>query len=107
MQEKISLATGIPLAQSPFFPKYFNEYADLKILKIANELHNNGFAIIDFPERNIFNLADNITDELYHLYDWDGYKRGDANDMRIQDAWKANKHVKACRNELQITLHKF
>lgn len=91
-----NLAPGIPLIESPFFSSIFNEdYQDKKVLAIARDLNNYGFAVIEFPDENINELSESIKRELHSAYDWKMYGADDSVDMRIQDAWKFNESVKA------------
>ena len=91
-----NLAPGIPLIESPFFSSTFNgAYQDKKVLAIARDLNNYGFAVIEFPDENINELSESIKRELHSAYDWKMYRAGDSVDMRIQDAWKFNESVKA------------
>jgi hypothetical protein len=97
--EHLQLLPGVPYVESPFFTEIFNDdYSDKVILEIARNLNRDGFAIIDFPDPSLPDLAQNIISDLTLNYDFDNTDGG----MRTQDAWKSNPSVKAIANNSEI-----
>ncbi|MBK6593464.1 MAG: hypothetical protein IPG23_12365 [Burkholderiales bacterium] len=54
---------GVPHVESPFFDALFAD-ADDAIRTIAKQLHSQGYAVIDFPEADIADIADAIKANL-------------------------------------------
>src|SRR3954454_3714018 len=86
---------GVPLIDSPFFERLFplsNPDADTQ--RIAHDLRQNGFAVLDFPDPNIDRLCRDIrprhTPAAEKLAAW----RAGKVDLRNQDAWRADEDVK-------------
>jgi hypothetical protein len=89
---------GVPAVESPFFKQIFADPGiDAATLDVARQLHDKGFAVIDFPDDDFDQIADNIKAKLHEKYDWQywqdrGYDVGDG--LRIQDAWKFDPDVR-------------
>ncbi len=49
--------------------------SDKLILKIAEDLHNKGYSMFDFPEDNFENIANEIREELTSKFDFDQWKK--------------------------------
>ena len=47
----INTLPGVPLVESPFRARLFAD-ADAETRRVAEDLGENGFAVIDFPERD-------------------------------------------------------
>jgi hypothetical protein len=87
-------APGIPLIESPFFDQFFSESStDLETLRIARDLRDKGFAAFDFPDPEIFEMADRIIHDLDSHYDWQSWRNGTLDSLRVQDAWTNQKDV--------------
>lgn len=85
----INLLPGVPLIESPFFKLFFNaETHNTETLKIANSLHENGLAVIDFPDRNFDSYAEDIMESLRGMYDWSIWKEGKGRGPRLAHAYK-------------------
>jgi ectoine hydroxylase-related dioxygenase (phytanoyl-CoA dioxygenase family) len=56
-------------------------------------MERDGFAIIEFPDRELDRLADDIRQSLQPRFDWASWKAGAAVDMRFSEAWKVNRSV--------------
>jgi len=99
------LLTGVPLIESPFFSHLLNEEnCDEGTLRIARDLAERGFAVLDFPDAEISNLAESIKNQLDSMFDWESWKKHQAG-LRIQDAWKFNDAVRQiASNEKMIEL---
>src|SRR5882762_4773333 len=86
---------GVPSIESPFFERIFAEglYSE-ETLRIARDLHDRGYAVIDFPDDSIGEVADRIIADLRDSFDWQGWQKGKIGDLRIQDAWRVNQDVR-------------
>ena len=89
---------GIPSVESPFFEQLFADPAiDAETRRIARDLHRDGFAVLDFPDVDFEQVAEQIKANLYDRYNWaswraHGYAAGHG--LRIQDAWTFDANVK-------------
>ncbi len=93
---------NVPWVESPFFEMIFTDkYFDQETLRIAKDLNENGYAILDFPDANFDEIVDCIQRELVDKYDWSGVDKG--NNPRIQDAWKFSESVKKIAVNSKIT----
>jgi len=85
---------GVPLVESPFFyedaPKVLNELDYV----VARDLHEKGYAIIDFPDERLFSKFEQIKKELNSRCDWKSWADGSVDHIRFQDAWQYNNNVK-------------
>jgi len=98
-----NLAPGIPLVESPFFDQAFSPAStDAETLRIARELRNNGFAVFDFPEPALPEMASRIIRDLDRHFDWAAWRSGAPSDLRVQDAWTNHEDVRriACNNAI-------
>jgi ectoine hydroxylase-related dioxygenase (phytanoyl-CoA dioxygenase family) len=97
---------GVPAVESPFFDQLFTpKNTDAKTLRAARDLHEHGFAVLDFPDDDIDTLADTIRRELQGEFDWDfwqaeGHRNGIS--LRVQDAWRDHEAVRriACNRKM-------
>lgn len=100
-KNKHNLLPGVPLIESPFFSPALFE--DEKLIQVATNLSENGFAVIDFPELNFEEISANLIRRLSEESDWRAYREGIPVDMRIQDAWKSgNDDVRKLAVNLEI-----
>ncbi len=90
---------GLPLIESPLFPTLAatQGFTDDE-LRIASDLHENGYAVLDFPDADIDGRIDRIKHALgpdfgMDLADPESDKT--VGTRRIQDAWKTNEDVRA------------
>lgn len=92
------LLPGVPSVESPFFEHIFSDPSvDDETRRVARELNQNGFAVIDFPDEEFDSVAEAIKSTLHDKFRWDewrniGFSAGEG--MRILDAWATNEHVK-------------
>ncbi|VWD52989.1 phytanoyl-CoA dioxygenase [Burkholderia lata] len=100
---------GVPHVESPFFNQFFSpDNCETELLRISRELNENGFVVIDFPDKDFDRKAELIKNSLRGKYDWDkwhstGYEIG--NGMRIQDAWEFDENVRSIAiNQVVIDL---
>jgi hypothetical protein len=86
---------GVPLIESPLFDEFLGaEQLDSETYRIARDLHDNGFAIFDFPDAQIAEVSARIIADLAPRYDLDGWRDGRIASPRIQDAWTFNADVR-------------
>lgn len=86
---------GVPLIDSPFFERLFPlANPDAETGRIARDLREKGFAVLDFPDPEIDRLCTDIiarhAPSKQRLDDW----RAGKTDLRNQDAWRADPNVK-------------
>lgn len=87
--------TNIPLVESPFFHEAFlPEQTDPLLLRIAQALHDDGYAVIDFPDADFATRVEAIQHNLQDRYDWDAWRAGKTEGLRMQDAWRFDENVK-------------
>ena len=95
-----NLLPGVPLVESPLFRAMLD---DLDFTpeerRIAIDLHERGFAVIDFPDPAIGERVDRIKRRLAPRFGIDpddtSKRREDTGLLRVQDAWKEDEDVKA------------
>lgn len=87
---------GIPNIENPFFDQIFGDLdPPAEILRIAGDLRQNGFAVIDFPDPDIMDRAERIKRDLGPQFDRQGWLSGTAPSQRVQDAWRQHPDVRA------------
>jgi hypothetical protein len=99
--------TGVPSIESPLFPTIFeSENISPETCKVALELREQGYAVIDFPDSNFDDLANRIVAQLDSKFAWDKWRSGEIPNLRIQDAWRESDDVKsiACNPNLLALL---
>ncbi|HTW87005.1 MAG TPA: phytanoyl-CoA dioxygenase family protein [Candidatus Binataceae bacterium] len=88
---------GVPLVESPFFNDVLAEIGlDEATAAVALQLHDQGWAVVDFPDPEIDAIAERVKQSLQSHYDWDSWRAmgwRDNNGLRIQDAYKFNADV--------------
>ncbi|MFK7987209.1 MAG: phytanoyl-CoA dioxygenase family protein [Sandaracinaceae bacterium] len=98
---------GVPLVESPFFEEVFTPESHAPAtLELARALHEDGFAVLDFPDDDIDRVADGIRERLESRFNWQewrdwGIKTGDG--MRLQDAWRYDEGVRRLATNEAIT----
>jgi hypothetical protein len=90
---------GIPVVESPLFPSLKSE-AGLsgEEERIADDLHEKGYAVLDFPDINLDARIDRIRHHLGPRYGIDFADPGSdktVGERRIQDAWRFDEDVRA------------
>ncbi len=85
---------GVPNIESPFFDDIFGSM-DIPddYRRIARDLRDRGFAVLDFPDPDICRIADEIKQSLAPRYDWPSWDTTDRANLRIQDAWTFDANV--------------
>jgi len=96
---------GVPAIESPFFEDIFSTDRFTEAEKsIARDLHDRGYAVFEFPDADFTAKAEAIKSDLHSRYPWSDWYAGGA-DMRIQDAWTFNEHVRSlATNKLVLNL---
>lgn len=90
---------GVPLIESPLFPR-LREQLNLtpEEARIATELHDRGYAVLDFPDPEINARMERVKAHLgprYGIDFADPQSDKTTGERRIQDAWKIDDDVKA------------
>jgi len=95
---------GVPLIESPFFEQ------DVAALSpehqaVARQLHDHGFAVLDFPDPDFDPRADAIRERLADRFDWRDPAACPVS-ARIQDAWEFDNDVRdiACNPSILALL---
>jgi hypothetical protein len=96
----ISCLPGVPSVESPFFDELFDETDPRYPIAVA--LRDKGFAVIDFPDPDLGEMADRIRTDLHPLYDWDNWNGGRQADMRRMDTWEDHPDVRRIASNRQI-----
>lgn len=95
MSMKSNPLPGVPDVESPFVEQLFAEESTPSVLRsLALNLARDGYAVIDFPDEDISDVADRIRCNLHNRYDWAARASGRGGDMRLQDAWQFDEDVK-------------
>ncbi len=87
------LLPGVPLVESPFFGELVGTLPS-NVAPIARELNAKGYAVFDFPDPDIVGKMDGIRRDFASKYDWDAWRAGTLDSLRIQDAWQKDKRVR-------------
>jgi hypothetical protein len=89
---------GVPIVHSPLFERIISS-SDLsdEELRIARDLHHNGFAVIDFPDEQLDARIERIRQNLQPRFDRAGSPDSLPTEWsgRIQDAWHHDEDVRA------------
>jgi len=103
----LRLLPGIPLVDSPFFDAICaSGYFTADEERIARDLNQHGYAILDFPNTDIWARAQRIRQALAPLFA-DARNSGDRHGGRLmpprfQDAWEVNEDVAAIANQAAL-----
>ena len=87
---------GVPLIESPFFDDDGPLVLTDSQLAIAKQLREHGYAVFDFKDYDpdIDIKIDGLIADLYDRYDWESWRSGEIEGLRIQDAWSFDERVK-------------
>ena len=97
--DKINPLPGVPLVESPFFERLFAPLSlDHEARRIAADLREHGYAVLDFPEPEF----DRISAELKRKFVPDGQAWDGISDLRVQDAWRFDANVKRIATNKKI-----
>lgn len=90
---------GLPLIESPLFPALKAEWGlSVEEERIANDLHEKGYAVFDFPDADLNDRIDRIQQQLsprYGIDFADPHSDKTAGERRVQDAWQFDEDVRA------------
>lgn len=91
---------GVPYVESPLFSAFIDELQlDPDERRVALELHERGYAVIDFPDDALDERIDRIKAHLEPQFDVDMSDpqaiKNDGKVQRVQDAWVYNEDVRA------------
>ena len=90
---------GVPHVESPFFEALFPPAStDAETLRIAQSLHRDGFAVLDFPDPDILARADRIVATLTPVLAPGAPPRKGVprtGERRIQDAFSFNEDIRS------------
>jgi Phytanoyl-CoA dioxygenase (PhyH) len=86
---------GVPLIDSPFFERVAAQANwSAETLRVARDLRDNGFSVLDFPDPEIDWLCDSLTAAFTPSPDKLNAWRLGKGEIRNQDAWRTNPNVK-------------
>ena len=108
MSSFVNALPGVPDVESPLFDRLFSRKTiSPQTREVAEAMHRDGYAVIDFPDTDFPVLADSIIKQLNSYYDWDGWRNRTVESLRVQDAWRDVAEVRriAC-NETVLQLLK-
>jgi hypothetical protein len=95
MNSIVNPLRGVPIVESPFFDRLSASFADdPETLRVARDLHRDGFAIIDFPDPDFDARAAALRRDLDKYFDWPSW-RASGGGMRVHDAWKFDANARA------------
>ena len=90
---------GLPLIESPLFSALKAEWGlNAEEERIANDLHEKGYAIFDFPDADLDGRIDRIQQHLgprYRIDFADPHSNKTNGERRVQDAWQFDEDVRA------------
>jgi hypothetical protein len=94
------LLPGIPLIESPLYAGVVDQLGlTAEERRIADSLHERGYAVIDFPDPDILARIDRIKRQLAPRFGFDADEPSrrvrKASVRRVQDAWLENEDVQA------------
>lgn len=91
----IALLPAIPLVDSPLFPSLMKADAFGQHQAVAEQLNQQGFAVIDLGRQRMAQLAQTICAALEPQFDLVAWRAGGAQGgLRVQDAWHQVEAVK-------------
>lgn len=94
------LLPGVPLIESPFFARDISSLPE-SYQPVAQQLHDQGFAVIDFPDARFDERAEAIKSRLAARFGWSDPAACPMS-ARIQDAWEFDRDVRdiACNSAI-------
>lgn len=107
MQQPREVFPGLPHIESPLFREFLQEL-DLTPgeREAATQLHERGFAVIDFPDAQIDERIERIKERLAPQFDVDvldpDSRKTDGAILRVQDAWQLDDDVRAIAANNQV-----
>lgn len=99
MNQAASILPGIPLVESPLFEMALPQMGLSEPEQaVARQLHERGYAVVDFPDSDIDARIERITVDLASRYTVDVFDPAAikaTGDQRLQDAWRFHDDVRA------------
>ena len=97
---------NIPHVESPFFEEHFPAAGtDPELLRVARSLHEEGFAVLDFPDERFERRVEEILANLSDRFDWEAWRADQVEGLRVQDAWQFDEQVRAiATNEAMLRM---
>jgi hypothetical protein len=98
---------GVPLVESPLFPRIVDEL-DLSPAerRVAMDLHERGFGVIDFPDDRLDERIERIKSYLASSWDVDLNDphtiKNSGRMNRVQDAWIYNEDIRAIASNAKV-----
>ena len=104
--EFINPLPGVPDVESPFFDALFSAKAvSPETLAIARQIHDRGYAVIEFPDPDFAARTERIQQRLgpgFDLDHWREHLRPRNDGFRVQDAWRDDPDVRAIATNPEI-----
>lgn len=100
---------GVPNVESMFFERLFaGKDLSPDTVRIARDLHDRGYAVLDFPDPDFDARSKHIIQHLKPQFNFDAWRQNLwplGQGLRIQDAWQSDKDVAAiASNEAILNL---
>lgn len=107
MQQAHEIFPGLPHVESPLFDQIVEELELTPVeLQVAVDLHERGYAVIDFPDDEINARIKRIQRRLAPMFDIDLFnpegRKTEGASLRVQDAWHSDEDVRAIAANNQI-----
>ena len=98
------LLPGVPLVHSPFFSEIVETSNwDAETRRVAEALHRDGFATLDFDEPELDALAADIDEKLFSGLPWGDWRSGAVDGLdRVPDAWRTNASVRRIASNTKV-----
>jgi hypothetical protein len=98
---------GVPLVESPLFHSMIDELGlTSEERRVALELHERGYAVIDFPDGELDGRIERIMNFLHGYFDTDlsdpDSIKNSGPVQRVQDAWVYNEDIRAIASNPRI-----
>jgi hypothetical protein len=69
------LLPGVPAIESPFFSHHFpSDSTDPELMRIAKEMHTQGYSALSFPDSNLDQLSQKIINDLTPQFDFHSWR---------------------------------
>lgn len=85
------MSLNVPIFESPLWD---GNLPDGVAADVFLSLRDKGYAIIDFPCIDVDEYASRLQAELIEQYDWNAWRAGTLDSLRVQDFWRHSETVK-------------
>ncbi len=89
-----NLLPGVPIVENPFFEDFVGDF-DPETARIARDLHENGYAVFDFPDPDFSGKAEAIIERMRPKYAFEDFRSGKVESFRTPNAWKTDADIKS------------